>query len=84
MSDFPHHETLDYTKSDRIGYIPTVAMINKRYFHSKTQRLYEVIGFIWDSDLDRWKIHYQRAGCVIRFTRLPDVFNDGRFVEVLA
>src|SRR5882724_9135810 len=71
---FEHHETLDYSKLDSVGYRPVVTMIDQQYFHPKTQRLYTVNGFVWDSDLDQWKVTYWRVGCITHFCRLPDQF----------
>ncbi len=80
-SDFVHHEVLDYSKPDIVEYLPDITMIKRRYFHPKTQRIYDVDGFVWDSDLDRWKVSYSREGCITAFVRLPEVFAE-KFVEV--
>ena len=87
MSEFPnapkfkHHDQLDYSKPDSKDYIPDTTMIEKSYFHPKTRRVYKVDGFIWDSDLDRWKVSYNRDGCITAFARLPEVFAE-KFIEI--
>ena len=79
---FVHHLTLDYTKPDSVGYRPDVDMIGKKYFHAKTQRIYTVDGFIWDSDIDQWKVSYNREECITSFARLPINFVAPRFIEI--
>lgn len=58
------------------------------FFHPKTGHLYAVVGVIFQSELDRWMIAYQRVtrgglktGPV--FCHLPEDFErEGRFMEV--
>lgn len=77
----------DYKDKDGVAY--PYDLLGKKFFHTKTQRLYNVTEIVWCGDTDRWMVFHSREGINIRFVRsfknFTGNFESGkkRFVEVL-
>lgn len=52
-------EEVSMKEKDASGYKPDYRLINRQFRHHKTGDTYIIKGFIWDGDVDLWKIvHY--------------------------
>lgn len=79
--NFVHPKFLTISSLDSKKQRPATEWISKSFFHPKSRRIYRVIGFVWDSSNDEWKVHYSRAGCTIQFTRVMSEFKE-KFVQI--
>lgn len=62
---------------------PLRGRIGRRYFHPGTGSLYRVVGYVFDSQRERWMIMYQRESGGGVWAHLPEDFDrEGRFLEV--
>lgn len=72
----PKQPAMTYSKRDSKGHIPDKNLINSLWMHTGNNKLYTVIGFVWDCDEDLWKIkyrpHYAETGDKIEYTRSID------------
>lgn len=61
-------------------------LVDTRWLHAKTNRLYIVTGYSFNATYDAWDIHYDREDHAKRgefwFTRRMAEFLDGRFIKV--
>ena|SRR6478752_5527969 len=46
-------------------------LLGTNWVHYKTRKtnVYTIVGFIWDTEIDRWVIEYERDDSPLRFTR---------------
>lgn len=44
-------------------------LIGTQWRHYRNEKVYTVVGFSWNGDLDEWCIEYERPYCSIRFNR---------------
>lgn len=74
---------------DKEGFVRPDRYVGKKYFHPKTGKLYEVVGFGIDSQRELWLVHYRQTASTVdgfegfTFTHtIAEFIREGRFLEV--
>lgn len=74
---------LQFWMPDSGGKKPDLSWIGEQFFHVKTRKLYTVKGFVWDSTIDAWKVHYHHGNESVTFVRALGEFGDEtRYIPV--
>jgi hypothetical protein len=61
--------------------LETKYVINSMYVHLKTGDVYYIIGFVFDTDIDKFKIMYRKRKQAVNFSRSVDEF-DEKFLKI--
>jgi len=64
-----HMQTLDLTTPDTDGYIPDLRLFGSKWRHAGNGLTYEITGFVFFGDEDRWAVIHRRDGAPVMFSR---------------
>jgi hypothetical protein len=62
-------KTIDLSTPDVDGYVPDLSLIGSGWRHSGNQQIYEIVGFVFFGDEDRWAVIHRRTGIEVNFSR---------------
>jgi hypothetical protein len=67
---------IQLTQPDIIGYVPDLSLKGTRWVHQGNGYTYEIDGFAWNGEIDRWMFTHHRVDVLngITYLRTPENF----------